>query len=106
MSKEDIIRISPILINALVSLVSIFIGYRISRYTINTNRDLNQENQRISAENAGKNRIIYEIERLASPSGMDSIREKLGTGNYTVLNSFSDPGNWGSVIVILGKIRL
>jgi hypothetical protein len=36
---------------------------------------------------------------------MGAIKEKLATGNWTVLSSFSDPGNFSNVIVILGKIE-
>lgn len=97
----------PILMNAGLSLVSIIVCYKISTHTINTNQRLNEENAKINAENAGKNRIIYEIERMESESArqMNLIKEKLETGNYTVLNSFSDPGNFSNVIVILGKIK-
>ena len=95
----------PVLENIIVSIVSALIGYKISTHTINTNRRLNEENAKINAENAGKNRIIYEIDRMGSPGQMNLIKEKLETGNYTVLNSFSDPGNWSNVIVILGKLK-
>ena len=103
---ETLKQYVPVLANIIISLVSAFIGYKTSRYTIETNRNLNSENAKINAENAGKNRIIYEIERYVSPSNMGSIAEKLGTGNWTVLNSFSDPGNYSSIIIILGRIKL
>ena len=99
----------PILVSTVVgvaiSLITIFVNYKISTHTINTNKNLNSENIKINAENAGKNRIIYEIERYASPQNMGQIKEKLEAGNWTVLNAFSDPGNFSTVIILLGRIK-
>jgi hypothetical protein len=106
MGIEDfLIKFSPVLVNIFVSLTSALVALEISKYTINTNRKLNEENTKVNAENAGKNRTIYEIEQQMLPGGMNSIKEKLASGNYTVLNSFSNPSSWSSIIVILGKIK-
>lgn len=95
----------PVFANIVVSIVSGYIGYRISKHTIDSNRNINIENTKINAENVGKNRTIYEIERYASPQNNAVINEKLSTGNWTVLGSFSDPGNWSTVIIVLGRIK-
>ena len=95
----------PVIAGTIVSLITIFVNYKISKHTIETNKKLNGENAKINAENAGKNRIIYEIERYGSPGQMSLIQEKLETGKYAVLNSFADPGSFANVIVVLGKIE-
>ena len=95
----------PVIAGTIVSLITVFVNYKISTRTIETNKNLNSENAKISAENAGKNRIIYEIERYGSPGQMTLIQDKLATGKYTVLNSFADPGSFANVVIVLGKIK-
>ena len=96
---------SPVVINILLSMATILTAYNISKHTIDANRKINEENIKVNAENAGKNRIIYEVEQIETPSGKETLKEKLATGNYAVLNSFSNPSCWSSVIVVLGKIH-
>ena len=47
---EDLIKLAPILVNITVSLVSILATHEISKYTINTNRKLNEENAKIYSD--------------------------------------------------------
>ena len=61
MPIEDLIKLSPILVNIVVSLVSILATHEISKHTINANRKLNEENSKINAENVGKNRELFNI---------------------------------------------
>jgi len=96
---------APVVINITISIVTILVAYKISKHTIDANRKINEDNLKVNAENAGKNRIIYGVEQIETPSGAKMLKKKLATGNYTVLNSFSNPSCWSSVIVVLGKIN-
>lgn len=65
----------------------------------------------ITRYNMGKNRLIYDIERIISSGDHknreeeEKIRPKLKSGEYTVLNIFQDAGNSRNTVYILGKIK-
>ena len=96
--------ITPILINVIVSLFSILAALEISKHTINANRKLNEENIKINAENAGKNRTIYGVE-VMSADDKSGLKIKLDSGNYTILNAYANPGSFSNTVVVLGKIK-
>ena len=86
----------------LVSSGAIFINIRISNRTMRTNRE-------IARENAGKNRVIYEVEEVIIGGNLEGnfklLNEKLNSGKYTILNVSIDLGNTSQRIYSLGKIK-
>ncbi len=94
-----------IIFNSLTILVgagSIIANICIASRTINTNKEIAQEN-------AGKNRVVYETEQI--DIGKDNkvankqLNDMLNSGNYTVLSAFVDIGNTSQTRFILGKIK-
>ena len=61
--------------------------------------------------NHGKNRTIYDMERVIASGDhkhkeeQDIIKPKLKSGKYTILNTFQDAGNTRNTVYILGKIK-
>lgn len=106
---DKMIGFAPILINFVITLISILATYEISKYTINANRKLNEENTKINAENAGKNRVIYETEQMNISQDNKMLKEKLSnmlnSGNYTILSAFVNLGNTTETRFILGKVK-
>lgn len=106
---EKLVSVTPILVNCLVSIISIIIGALISKHTIDTNKKLNVENAKINAANAGKNRIIYGVEEIPArtyrPADYDPLNKKLSSGNYTILSVIQDSGNNSQRLFMLGKIK-
>lgn len=98
---EKLISVTPVLINFVVTLISILATYEISKKTISENRKINDEN-------AGKNRIIYGVESIPVSSDLTSpievLNQKLSSGNYTVINSHQDERNHRIYRYIIGKI--
>lgn len=104
-----LITATPILINFVVSLLSILATLEISKHTINSNRKLNEENIKINAENAGKNRVIYATEQMDVGNNDRAIglilNAKLGSGEYTILSAFVNLGNTSQTRYVLGRIK-
>ena len=100
--KDMLITIAPILVNCLVSIISIIIGYLISKHTIDTNKKIN-------IENAGKNRAIYSIEQMDiardDRAFSELLNKMLSKGEYTILSAFVNIGNTTQTRYILGKIK-
>lgn len=99
---DKMIGLAPILVNLVITLITILITHEISKHTINTNRKLNEEN-------AGKNRAIYETEQMNISPDNKTLKEKLNnmlnSGNYTILSAFVNSGNFSETRFILGKIK-
>ncbi len=108
MPIEDLIKLSPILVNIVVSLVSILATHEISKHTINANRKLNEENSKINAENVGKNRVIYGVEEMIidSPNSLKQLNEKLNSESYAILAVSTNLSNFSQRTYSLGKIKL
>ena len=59
--------------------------------------------------NAGKNRVIYEIEEITVRTdirdGFKAVNEKLNTGQYTILSTYKEIGETPNRLYCLGKIK-
>jgi len=108
MNIEDLVKLSPILVNIIVSFVSILATHEISKHTINNNRKLNEENAKINAVNVGKNRIIYGVEEMIidSSDSLKKLNEKLNSESYAILAVSTNLSNFSQRIYSLGKIKL
>lgn len=99
---EKLVSISPVLINFVVTLISILATYEISKKSIGENRKINEEN-------AGKNRIIYASEEIKidikKEDSFKLLNEKLSTGNYAILSAVQDRDNLTYRLFFLGKIK-
>lgn len=99
---EKLVSMSPVLINFVVTLISILATYEISKKTIS-------ENHKINEENAGKNRIIFASEEVfintLNKDSFKALNEKLSTGNYAILNVLQDSHNSINRLFTLGKIK-
>jgi len=93
---------------AIISALTILVNLFISIHTINTNRKLNDENTKINAENAGKNRVIHEIDQIDTSKrdpAFKDLNDKLNSGDYTILSAFVNHGNTSQTRYVLGKIK-
>lgn len=71
------------------------------------------KNIKIEKENAGKNRAIYDVERINfrndetqhREEDRQLIRKKLNSGKYTILSFLPHPNNIINSIIMLGKIK-
>ena len=89
----------------IISVITILVNLLISLRTIHTNREIQKENAKINAENAGKNRIIYGVEVMRE-NDKSNLKIKLESGNYTILNAYAEPAALTSnTVVVLGKIK-
>lgn len=89
-------------LSILVGVGSIIANLCIASRTISTNKE-------IAKENAGKNRVIYSIEEVEIDAS-DSKRKigldkKLSSGDYTILTTYTFPGNQNLRVYSLGKIK-
>jgi len=102
-NMENIIGIITVCINLLIGGGAIITNIIIASRTIKANKE-------IAKENAGKNRVIYSIEEVeidaTSPKSKIGLNEKLNSGNYAILTTYTFHGNHNIRIYSLGKIKL
>ena len=91
------------IVQILIAVATIGSAWGIARYHIQTGNKLNADNLKVNEQNAGKNRIIYEVEVMHA--GDKDLKTKLDSGKYTILTAYANPGSWSNTVVVLGKIN-